>query len=54
MFCAPGTVDETNWTYALPWPVDQLDRQPEALERAHRLLTLSYRTGRWRPRESGD
>lgn len=50
----PGTVGETNWTYALPWPVDQLDRQPEALERAHRLLTLSYRTGRWRPRESGD
>jgi len=30
----PATVGEHNWTWRLPWPVDQWDRVPEARERA--------------------
>jgi 4-alpha-glucanotransferase len=30
----PGTVTDLNWTWRLPWLVDQLASQPEAVERA--------------------
>jgi 4-alpha-glucanotransferase len=30
----PGTVTDANWTWRLPWPVDVLEHQPEAVERA--------------------
>ncbi len=33
----PATVNDENWTYRLPWPVDTLDHQPEAQERAAKL-----------------
>ena len=29
----PGLVDDRNWTWKLPWPVDALDAIPEARER---------------------
>jgi 4-alpha-glucanotransferase len=44
----PATIGETNWTYALPWPVDQMLHQAEAIEGADRLRRWSDRTGRWR------
>ena len=33
----PGTVSESNWTWRLPWPVDVLEHQPIAAERAETL-----------------
>ena len=33
----PGTVAESNWTWRLPWPVDVLEHQPIATERAETL-----------------
>jgi 4-alpha-glucanotransferase len=42
----PATISERNWTYALPWPVDQLDRQPEARDAVHRLNDWAQRTAR--------
>jgi 4-alpha-glucanotransferase len=33
----PATVSTSNWTFALPWPIDQMWREPEARERADRL-----------------
>jgi 4-alpha-glucanotransferase len=45
----PATIDGANWTYVLPWPVDYLGRQPDAVERAGRLAACSRRTGRWHP-----
>ena len=45
----PATISETNWTYALPWPVDRMLAEPDAAERADRLTEWSYRTGRWIP-----
>jgi 4-alpha-glucanotransferase len=33
----PATVNESNWTCRLPWPVDLLEREPEAREVARRL-----------------
>ena len=37
----PATVSDENWTYRLPWPVDQLDEIPEARERQERLRAWS-------------
>jgi 4-alpha-glucanotransferase len=39
----PATVGEHNWTWRLPWPVDELDRIPEARERADLLRILAAR-----------
>jgi 4-alpha-glucanotransferase len=33
----PATVNDTNWTFRLPWPSDTLDEIPEAKERQARL-----------------
>ena len=37
----PATVGEQNWTWQLPWPVDRLSSEPEALEVARRLRQWS-------------
>lgn len=42
----PALVSAANWSYRLPWPVDDLMSQPEALERARALRTLADRHGR--------
>jgi 4-alpha-glucanotransferase len=45
----PATISDNNWTYVLPWAIDELERQPEARERADRLAAWSSQTGRWPP-----
>jgi 4-alpha-glucanotransferase len=42
----PGTVDEANWTYRLPWPSDRLGVEPEAVERAQALRRWTEQCGR--------
>jgi len=42
----PGLIDERNWTWRLPWPVDRLDAQPEAAERQQALRRWSERHAR--------
>ncbi len=42
----PAEVSEENWTYRLPWPVDALDNEPQARERAARLREWAERYGR--------
>jgi 4-alpha-glucanotransferase len=37
----PGLIDDRNWTWKLPWPVDGLDDVPEARERQAALRALS-------------
>ena len=37
----PASQGDHNWTWRLPWPVDTLDEQPEARERADRLAAWS-------------
>ena len=42
----PALVSDANWSWRLPWPVEDLTRQPEALERARVLRALAERYGR--------
>ena len=42
----PGTIDDSNWTWRLPWPSDTLETHPGATERATRLRAWSRETGR--------
>jgi 4-alpha-glucanotransferase len=42
----PAIVSDANWTWRVPWPVEDLMSQPEALERAQFLRTLADRYGR--------
>ena len=42
----PATVSGDNWTYRLPWLVDQLDEVDEARERQRSLRDWSARYGR--------
>jgi 4-alpha-glucanotransferase len=42
----PGTVGDENWSWKLPWPVDRLASEPDAIERAAFLRKLSEETGR--------
>jgi 4-alpha-glucanotransferase len=42
----PATVTDDNWTYRLPWAVDQLDEVPEARERKEQLRVWAERYGR--------
>jgi 4-alpha-glucanotransferase len=42
----PASVGAENWTWRLPWPVDDLDLHPEASERAAFLRALAEHTGR--------
>jgi 4-alpha-glucanotransferase len=42
----PGLIDDRNWTWRLPWPVDTLDAEPEAAERQQALRRWSERHAR--------
>jgi 4-alpha-glucanotransferase len=42
----PGTVNDGNWTWRLPWPVDQLESLDLARERADALRRFAVATGR--------
>jgi 4-alpha-glucanotransferase len=42
----PGTVGPDNWTWALPWPVEELRWRPEGEERARFLKALAGRASR--------
>ena len=42
----PATISDANWTYTLPWPVDRMTREPDAVERAHRLASWCESAGR--------
>jgi 4-alpha-glucanotransferase len=42
----PGSLDDTNWTWRLPWPIDEIPQVPEAQERASALKGWSARFGR--------
>jgi 4-alpha-glucanotransferase len=42
----PALIADTNWTWKLPWLVDELDDQPEARERQATLKMWAVRHGR--------
>lgn len=42
----PATVNDVNWTYRLPWPVDEFDAHPEAVERQRALHAWALESGR--------
>jgi len=42
----PALVSDANWTWRLPWPVDDLQRDPIAAERASFMRDLIARSGR--------
>jgi 4-alpha-glucanotransferase len=42
----PATVNDRNWSYRLPWPVDRWDDVPEARERRDALRGWAERHGR--------
>ncbi len=42
----PATVTDDNWTYRLPWPVDSLSAQPEAIDRAAFCRAQAVASGR--------
>jgi 4-alpha-glucanotransferase len=42
----PALVSDANWSWRLPWPVDDLMTEPEAVERANFLRGLARRSGR--------
>ncbi len=42
----PGTVNDRNWTFRLPWPSDRLDGIPEAVERQAALRAWAQKYGR--------
>jgi 4-alpha-glucanotransferase len=42
----PATVGAANWTWRLPWPVDRMSAEPEAVAAASRLRTWARRYNR--------
>lgn len=42
----PAVTDDRNWTWRLPWPVDLMITEPQAIERARFLRGLAQRHGR--------
>ena len=42
----PAVVDDVNWTWRLPWTVEQMSREPVAVEVAALLHDLATRHGR--------
>ena len=48
----PAVVDDHNWTYRLPWPVDRFDEVPEARERQAVLRQWSQTWLRAQPSDS--
>ena len=45
----PATVNDLNWTYRLPWPVDVIDGIPAVRERRDRLRSWAIASGRIKP-----
>ena len=45
----PATVNDLNWTYRLPWPVDVIDDIPAVRERRDRLRSWAIASGRVKP-----
>jgi 4-alpha-glucanotransferase len=45
----PAVVDDSNWSWRMPWLADRLTFEPEALERAEHLGRLTARYGRKAP-----
>ncbi len=44
----PAVVNDDNWSWRLPWLVDAMQQQPEAIERARFLADLARASGRAR------
>jgi 4-alpha-glucanotransferase len=42
----PALIDDSNWTWRLPWPVDSFEGQPVAVERQRALRRWSERYSR--------
>lgn len=42
----PASVDEENWTWRMPWPVDRLQEIPEARERGEAVASWTRAAGR--------
>ncbi len=42
----PATVGRDNWTWRMPWPVDRLEREPDARAVASQLCEWSAKHGR--------
>jgi len=42
----PATINERNWTFRLPWPIDRLTDVPEAVERQSAMWAWSVKYGR--------
>jgi 4-alpha-glucanotransferase len=42
----PATINERNWTFRLPWPIDRLEDVPEASERQSALRKWCVKHGR--------
>jgi 4-alpha-glucanotransferase len=42
----PATVADSNWTWRMPWPVDRLLLEPDAVDAAARLRSWTSRYGR--------
>jgi 4-alpha-glucanotransferase len=42
----PATVSDSNWTWRLPWPVERMRDEPEAVDAAARLKRWSTQYGR--------
>jgi 4-alpha-glucanotransferase len=42
----PAVISERNWTWRLPWPVEDLQREAQARERARFVRELAARYGR--------
>jgi 4-alpha-glucanotransferase len=45
----PATVRDSNWTWRLPWPVERMCSEPEAVAIAARLNAWSIKYGRGSP-----
>jgi len=45
----PATVNDSNWTWRLPWPSDRLPTEPRAMNVATQLKAWSERHGRSKP-----
>jgi 4-alpha-glucanotransferase len=42
----PAVVDDVNWTWRLPWEIEQMSREPVAVGVASMLRNLAERHGR--------
>jgi len=42
----PATVNDDNWSFRLPWPIDTMASEPEARERQDALRQWAERHGR--------